>query len=79
MSLLYSVLAFAEVLVLFASAISLFAFLVRQVVREINRFLDAAVDAASPDTESPVKSPEPIGAGAGSRLHKITGGHNEHF
>ena len=79
MSLVYSILAFAEVLVLFASAIGLFVFIVKEVVREINRLFDAAAAAASANKESSVKSRDPVSVGAGSRLHRIPGGHNEHF
>jgi hypothetical protein len=79
MSFVYSALAFVEVLVLFASAISVLVLVVRQAVREINRLLDAAFDAASPSTESSVKNPEPVSATAGSRTRKVVGGHNEQF
>ena len=79
MSLVYSVLAFAEVLVLLASAISLFVLVVRQAVREISRLLDGVIAARSPDTESSLMVQNPVSAGAGSRFRKIPGGHNEHF
>ncbi len=77
LSLAYSILAGAEVVVLLASTIGLMAFAVRQAVRAIDSLLDAAVDAASPDTKPRLMSPSNVVVA--SHLHKIRGGHNEIF
>jgi hypothetical protein len=70
--LLCAVLAFAEVAVLIASALSLFVFLVSEVVRTADCLLDAAINGRS----LAVERPSPVTAHG---LHKIVGAHNERF
>lgn len=79
LSLLYSGLAFAEILVLLASALALLVLAVRQLKKAIERLLDAAVDAASPSAEPRRKTLDPLGAAAGHRGRKIPGAHNDRF
>jgi hypothetical protein len=77
--LLYSVLAFTAVLVLFASTIGLFALAARQVIRIIRSLVEAILDAGSPNTEPYVKTLNPRSFMVDRRVHRIPGGHNEHF
>jgi hypothetical protein len=69
---LYAVLAFAEVAILFVSAISLFVFLVSEIVRTVDRLLDAAISGRwlAIGRPSPARD---------HRLRKVLGGHNERF
>jgi hypothetical protein len=69
---LCAVLAFAEVAVLFASAISLFVFLISEIVRTVDRLLDAAISGRWFAIEHPLPVRD-------HRLHKIVGAHNERF
>jgi 4-hydroxybenzoate polyprenyltransferase len=78
-SILASVLAGTEVVVLFASTIGLLGFAVRQVVRAINGLLDMAIDSASPSTKPRLRSPSPSNVLVASRVRRIPGGHNETF
>jgi hypothetical protein len=73
MYLLYSILAFAEVLVLFASAISLVVLAVRQVIKAISGLIDAAINAGLPDAQPRFTALDPAG------VRRVPGGHNEHF
>jgi hypothetical protein len=73
MSLLYSILAFAEVLVLFASAISVAILATRQFIKGISGLIDAAVNAGLPNAEPRFTALDPAGA------RRVPGGHNEHF
>ncbi len=77
--LLYLFLAFAEVLVLLASAMGLLGFVVWRLAKKILDILDAGVTAKSPDTQPPIKTSSPLGAMAGRRARQIPGGHNERF
>ena len=61
MYLLYSILAFAEVLVLFASAISLVVLALRQVIKAISGSIDAAVNAGSPNADPRFTALDPVG------------------
>jgi hypothetical protein len=76
MYLLYSILAFAEVLVLFASATGLVVLAVRQVIKGVSGLIDAAIDAGLPDARRRFAALDPFGA---RRVREIPGGHNEHF
>ena len=79
MYLLYLVLSFTEVLVLFASAIGLLVFIVREIVRAIEGLLDAAMNAISASKQPRIESLQPLGVGGKGRVRIIPGGHNEHF
>jgi len=79
MYLLYLVLSFTEVLVLFASAIGLLMFIVREIVRAIEGLLDAAMNAISASKQPRIESLQPLGVGGKGRVRIIPGGHNEHF
>ena len=79
MYLLYLVLSFTEVLVLFASAIGLLVFIVREIVRAIESLLDAAMNAISASKQPRIESLQPLGVGGKGRVRIIPGGHNEHF
>jgi hypothetical protein len=76
MYLLYSILAFAEVLVLFASAISLVVLALRQVIRAISGLIDAAINAGLPDARRRFAALDLLGT---RRVREVPGGHNEHF
>ena len=76
---LYSFLAYAEVLVLIASAIALFAFLAWQLFKKIRSLTDAAITAVSPSAESDLETLNPASATAGKRSRVISGAHNERF
>jgi len=69
---LCAVLAFAEVAVLFASVISLFVFLVSEIVRTADHLLDVAINGWWLAIERPSQVRD-------YRLHKVMGGHNERF
>jgi len=73
------VLSFSEVLVLFASAIGLFVFVLRETVRAIDDLLEAAINVRWPGAQSGVKAQGLLCVGFKSRLRMIPGGHNEHF
>lgn len=75
----YSVLAFAEVLMLFASLIGVVVFAVRCAVRAIDRFIEAAVDANARDVEPGVRKPRRLNVVVETGSHRIPGGHNERF
>ena len=76
---LYGFLAYAEVLVLIASALALFAFLTWQAVKKIRSLMDAAINAASPSAEPGLDTFNPASAAAGRRTRVISGAHNERF
>lgn len=69
---LYAVLAFTEVAVLFASAIGLSVFVVREIIREIDHLLDVAIRGRWFDTQRPSTARY-------HRLYEVVGGHNERF
>lgn len=75
----YAVLAFAETLVLFASIVGLLVFAVRQAVRIINRFIDAAIDTSSRERESRTGRQSRLAVAGKSGFYRIPGGHNERF
>jgi hypothetical protein len=77
--LLYSVLAFAEVLALFAVAIVLFIFLLKQAVKVLGAWIDAVIAAWSREAEPRLGNPKPLGVNATKRVRQIPGGHNERF
>ena len=79
MYLLYSVLAFAEVLVLFASTIGLLALAARQVTRKIRSLMGAPINTGSASTEPYVKTLNPLGVTVERHARQIPGGHNERF
>lgn len=79
MYLLCLVLSFAEVLVLFASAIGLLVLFVKEAVMSIEGLLDAAMNAMSPGGRPGIESLEPVGVGGKGRVRIIPGGHNERF
>jgi hypothetical protein len=76
--LLYAFLAFAEVLVLFAVAIALFVFALRQLVKWIGSLIDAALSARSADAAG-VRTPDPFRFAVQKNVRRIPGGHNEVF
>jgi hypothetical protein len=69
---LYAVLAFSEVAVLFASAIGLSVFVVREVIREIDHLLDVANSCLWLD-------PQRHSTTRHHRRYEVVGGHNERF
>ena len=76
----YSVLAFAEVLVLFGSIIGILVLVGRQTVRGLNALmdaLDAALDARARGTDPRLRTPANLNLAVESRSRKIPGGHNE--
>lgn len=78
----YSVLAFAEVLVLFGSIIGILVLVGRQAVRGLNALmdaLDAALDAHSRGTDPRFRTPANLNVAVESCSRKILGGHNERF
>lgn len=78
----YSVLAFAEVLVLFGSIIGILVLVGRQAVRGLNALmdaLDAALDARSRGADPRLRTPANLNLAVESRSRKIPGGHNERF
>ena len=75
----YSVLAFAELLMLFGSIVGIIVFAVRRVVRAVDRFIEAAVDASARDAEPGVRKPLRLNVAAGAGARRIPGGHNERF
>ena len=78
----YSVLAFAEVLVLFGSVIGILVLVFRQAVRGLNALMDAveaALDARSRGADPRISKPVNLNVAVESRSHKILGGHNERF
>ena len=75
----YSALAFAEILMLFASVIGILVFAVRRAVRAINSLMDTAINSNSPDAEPRVRRQRRLKVATESGLHKIPGGHNERF
>jgi hypothetical protein len=78
----YSVLAFAEVLVLFGSVIGILVLVFRQAVRGLNAVMDAveaALDARSRGADPRISKPVNLNVAVESRSHKILGGHNERF
>ena len=74
----YSVLAFAEVLVLFGSVIGILVLVGRQAVRGLNALMDA-LDARSRGTDPRLRTPVNLNVAVESRSRKIPGGHNERF
>jgi hypothetical protein len=80
MSVLSTVLAFAEVLVLFASAIGLVVAAASLVIKKLLSLTDAAIEAGSPRTQSYIKTLNPLGSVMiGRPARRIPGAHNEHF
>ena len=75
----YAILAFAETLMLFASIIGLLVFAVRQTVRIINRYIDAAIDSSSRERASRTGRQSRLAVAGESGFHRIPGGHNERF
>lgn len=78
----YSVLAFAEVLVLFGSIIGILVLVGRQAVRGLNALmdaLDAALDARARGADPRLRTPVNLNVAVEIRSRKIPGGHNERF
>jgi hypothetical protein len=75
----YSVLAFAELLMLFASIVGVIVFAVRCAVGAVDRFIEAAVDASARDGEPGVRKPLRLNVAAEAGSRRIPGGHNERF
>jgi len=75
----YSVLAFAETMVLFASVLGLLVLGLRLTVRGLNILIDAAIDSSARDADSGARKPSRLNVAAGGGYHKIPGGHNERF
>ena len=75
----YSVLAFAEVLMLFASVIGVLVFVVRCTVRAIDQFIEAAIDSSAGDTAPGARKPLRLDVAAETGSRRIPGGHNERF
>jgi hypothetical protein len=75
----YSVLAFAELLMLFGSIVGIIVFAVRRAVRAVDRFIEAAVDASTRDAEPDARKPLRLNVAAESGSRRIPGGHNERF
>jgi hypothetical protein len=69
---LFAALAFAEVAVLFASAIGLAVVVVREIIREIDHLLDVASRGRWLGTQRPP-------AARYHRAYEAVGGHNERF
>lgn len=79
LNLVYSALAFAEVLVLFASAMALLALAARQVVRVIDSLIGVVIDAGSHRLKPRVQGSNTLSLVFESRPCRIPGGHNERF
>jgi len=78
----YSVLAFAEVLVLLGSIIGILVLVGRQAVRGLNALmdaLDAALDARARGADPRLRTPVNLNVAVEIRSRKIPGGHNERF
>ncbi len=75
----YSVLAFAEILMLFASIIGVLVFAVRRTIEGIDRLIDAAIDLNTRDKEPRVRGRSCLNVAVESGFHRIPGGHNERF
>ncbi len=75
----YSVLAFAEVLMLFASVIGVLVFAVRCTVRAIDRFIEAAIDSSTGDAAPGARKPLRLDVAVEAGSRRIPGGHNERF
>jgi len=74
----YSVLAFAEVLVLFGSIIGILVLVGRQAVRGLNALMDA-LDARAHGADPRLRTLANLNLAVESRSRKIMGGHNERF
>ena len=79
LTFVYSCLAFAEVLVLFASVIGLLTFVVKQLVALTDALLSAVINAGSRTSQPRVKGRSAFNLIFESRPRKILGGHNELF
>lgn len=79
LTLVYSCLAFAEILVLFASIIGLLTFAVRQLIAITDALLSAAIDAGSRNSQPRDKRPNTFNLMFEGRPRRILGGHNEPF
>jgi hypothetical protein len=79
MYLLSTVLAFAEVVVLFASAIGLLVLAASLVLKKFLSLTDATIKAGSPRTKSYIKTLNPFGSAIERPVRRIPGAHNEYF
>ena len=79
MYLLSTVLAFAEVLVLFGSATGLFVLAASLVIKKLLSLTDATIKAGSPRAKSYIKTLNPLGSVIERPVRRIPGAHNEYF